>query len=81
MKIRKVKWQNHPVLKDLELDFTKPDGTDAYMLIARPKGDMVNDEIEVGHKFSLVGFYDYGCHCDFSNCWPVMEMIRNAERL
>lgn len=27
MKIRKVKWNNHPVLGNLELDFTKPDGT------------------------------------------------------
>ena len=27
MKIRKVKWQNHPVLGNLELDFTRPDGT------------------------------------------------------
>lgn len=27
MKIRKVKWQNHPVLGNMELDFTKPNGT------------------------------------------------------
>ena len=27
MKIRKVKWQTHPVLGSLELDFTRPDGT------------------------------------------------------
>lgn len=53
-----------------------PDGTDVYMLIAWPKEDKVNNEIEVGHKFSLAGFDDYGCHC----CWPVMEMIRKAER-
>ena len=27
MKIRKVKWQNHPVLGNLEIDLVKPDGT------------------------------------------------------
>lgn len=27
MKLRKVKWLNHPVLKNLELDFTRADGT------------------------------------------------------
>ena len=27
MKIRRVKWNNHPVLGNLELDLTKPDGT------------------------------------------------------
>lgn len=27
MKIRKVKWQNHPILGNLELDFTRADGT------------------------------------------------------
>ena len=27
MKIRKVKWQNHPVLGNIELDFTRSDGT------------------------------------------------------
>ena len=27
MKIRKVKWNNHPVLGNLELNFTKPNGT------------------------------------------------------
>lgn len=27
MKIRKVKWQNHPVLGNLEMDFMKADGT------------------------------------------------------
>lgn len=58
-----------------------PDGTDAYMLIAWPKGENDSDGIEVGHSFSLAGFNDYGCHCEFSNCWPVMEMIRKAERL
>lgn len=59
---------------------TMPDGTDTYMLIAWPKGDKVSDGIEVGHKFTLAGFNDYGCHCGFSDCWPVMEMIRKAER-
>ena len=27
MKIRKVKWQNHPVLGNLEMEFMKDDGT------------------------------------------------------
>ena len=26
MKLRKIKWANHPVLGSLELDFTSPEG-------------------------------------------------------
>ena len=25
--IKKIKWNNHPIIGNLELDFTKPDGT------------------------------------------------------
>ncbi len=60
---------------------TMPDGTDAYMPIAWPMEDKGSGDIEVGHKFSLAEFDSYGRHCDMSNCWPVMEMIRKAERL
>ena len=30
MKIRKVKWQNHPVLGNLEMDFLKDDRRDEH---------------------------------------------------
>lgn len=60
---------------------TMPDGTDAYLLIAWPKGDTEGRDFEVGHKFVLAGANDYGCLSGYSHCWPVMEMIRKAERL
>lgn len=57
-----------------------PNGSDAYMLVARPSEEQTENRVVVGHQFELEDFEDYRCYCELSCCWPLMEMIRNAER-
>lgn len=59
MKIRKVKWYNHPVLKDLELDFTRPDGTvfDSIVLIGENGSGKTSIMESIG-AFLNVGPFD-----------------------
>ena len=59
MKIRKVKWQNHPVLGNLELDFTKPDGTtyDNIVLIGE-NGSGKTSVMESIGAFLNIGSFD-----------------------
>lgn len=66
MKIRKVKWQNHPVLKDLELDFTKPDGTvyDSIVLIGE-NGSGKTSVMESIGTFLNIGSFDEFDYLEF----------------
>ena len=59
MKIRKVKWQNHPVLGDLELDFMKLDGTiyDNIVLIGE-NGSGKTSVMESIGTFLNIGSFD-----------------------
>ncbi len=58
-----------------------PYGSDAYMLVAWPAEKQIGNRVEVGHQFELDDFEDYRCYCEMSCCWPLMEMIRQAERI
>lgn len=58
-----------------------PYGSDAYMLVAWPAEKQIGNRTAVGHQFELDYFGDYCCYCELSCCWPLMEMIREAERI
>lgn len=59
MKIRKVKWHNHPVLGNLELDFTNPAGTvyDNIVLIGE-NGSGKTSAMESIGSFLNIGSFD-----------------------
>ena len=59
MKLRKVKWQNHPVLGNLELDFTRDDGTayDTVILIGENDSGKTSVMESIG-TFLNVGSFD-----------------------
>lgn len=61
MKIRKVKWKNHPVLKELELDFTKPDGTvyDSIVLIGENGSGKTSVMESIGTFLNIGPFDDF----------------------
>lgn len=70
MKIRKVKWQNHPVLGNLELDFTRPDGTvyENIVLIGENGSGKTSVMESIGAFLNIGSFdefvsvtYDFSC--------------------
>ena len=58
-----------------------PNGLDAYMLVARPSETQTENRVEIGHQFKVDDFENYRCYCGYSCCWPLMEMIRNAQKV
>ena len=56
-----------------------PNGSDAYMLVAWPTEIQRSNGVEIGHQFEVEGFENYRCYCKLSCCWPLMEMIKEAE--
>ena len=59
MKIRKIKWKNHEVLGDLELDFTKADGT-AYnnIILVGENGSGKTTVLTTVSSFLNIGSFD-----------------------
>lgn len=59
MKIRKVKWQNHPVLGNLEMDFMKDDGTVySNILLIGENGSGKTSVMESISTFLNMGSFD-----------------------
>lgn len=81
MKLRKVKWQNHPVLGNLELDFTRDDGTayDTVVLIGE-NGSGKTSVMESIGTFLNVGSFDEFEYLEFEtngNIYRALHRCKN----
>jgi len=81
MKIRKVRWQNHPVLGDLELDFMKPDGTvyDNIVLIGE-NGSGKTSVMESIGTFLNIGSFDEFEYLEFETNSHVYRALHRSEQ-
>ena len=81
MKIRKVKWQNHPVLGNLELDFTRPDGTvyDNIILIGE-NGSGKTSVMETIGTFLNIGPFDEFEYLEFEANGSVHRALHRDDR-
>lgn len=60
MKIRKVKWDNHPILKKLELNFVKSDNTTYNsIIIAGENGVGKTSILQTINTFLNKGTFEY----------------------
>lgn len=68
MKIKKVKWRNHPVLGNLELDFTNPGNGLAYdtIILAGENGTGKTTILETISTFLNLGSFEYFEFIEFS---------------
>lgn len=80
MKIRKVKWQDHPVLGNLELDFTKPDNSvyDNIILIGE-NGSGKTSVMETLGSFLNIGPFDVFDYLEFEANGIVYRALHRAE--
>lgn len=76
MKIRKVKWQSHPVLGSLELDFTRPDGTvyENIVLIGE-NGSGKTSVMESIGSFLNIGSFDEFEYLEFETDGTVYRVL------
>lgn len=60
MKIRKVKWANHPILGNLELDFVNPATNKAYstIVLAGENGTGKTTILETLNTFLSIGSFE-----------------------
>lgn len=81
MKIRKVKWQSHPVLGNLELDFTRPDGTvyENIVLIGE-NGSGKTSVMESVGSFLNIGSFDEFDYLEFETNGTVYRAMHRSER-
>ena len=81
MKLRKVKWQNHPVLGNLELDFTRPDGTvyENIVLIGE-NGSGKTSVMESIGSFLNIGSFDEFEYLEFEANGTVYRALHRSER-
>lgn len=80
MKLRKVKWQNHPVLKSLELDFTRADGKayDNVVLIGE-NGSGKTSVMESIGTFLNVGSFDEFEYMEFEADGNIYRALHRNE--
>ena len=80
MKLRKVKWQNHPVLRNLELDFTRADGT-AYenVVLIGENGSGKTSVMESIGTFLNVGSFDDFEYLEFEANGSVYRALHRDE--
>lgn len=80
MKIRKVKWQGHPVLKDLELDFTRADGTVYdYIVLIGENGSGKTSVMESIGTFLNIGPFDGFEYLEFEANGHVYKALPRIE--
>ena len=79
MKLRKVKWQNHPVLRNLELDFTRDDGTayDTVVLIGE-NGSGKTSVMESIGTFLNVGSFDEFEYLEFETNGNIYRALHRS---
>lgn len=81
MKIRKVKWQNHPVLGNLELDFTRPDGTTYNnILLIGENGSGKTSVMETIGTFLNIGPFDDFEYLEFEANGSVYRALHRDTR-
>lgn len=80
MKITKVKWQNHPVLGDLELSFMRQDGTvyDNIVLIGE-NGSGKTSVMESISTFLNVGSFDEFEYLEFESNGTIYKALHRDE--
>ena len=80
MKLRKVKWQNHPVLGDLELSFMRKDGTvyDNVVLIGE-NGSGKTSVMESISTFLNVGSFDEFEYLEFETNGTIYKALHRDE--
>lgn len=81
MKIRKVKWQNHPVLRNLELDFTRLDGSvyENIVLIGE-NGSGKTSVMESIGSFLNIGSFDEFEYLEFETNGTIFRALHRSER-
>lgn len=68
MKIKKVKWKNHPVLGDLEIDFINPINGEAYstIILAGENGTGKTSILSSLTTFLNIGSFEYFDYIEYS---------------
>lgn len=79
MKIRKVKWQSHPVLGNLELDFTRSDGTtyDNIVLIGENGAGKTSVMDSIG-TFLNIGSFDVFEYLEFETSEGIFRALHRG---
>lgn len=80
MKIRRVKWQNHPVLRNLELDFTRQDGTvyENIVLIGE-NGSGKTSVMESIGSFLNIGSFEEFEYLEFETNGTIYRALHRSE--
>lgn len=83
MKIRKVKWDNHPILGNLELDFINPNTNLPYetILFAGENGSGKTTILETISTFLNKGSFDYFEYIEYEAQGQILKAIQPSNEM